>query len=140
MTAFTASTSRRRWVLLGLAVLGEMGTAVPRVVSSTRWRWRAVAVSTNSLLACTIPAPDAWLRAHQDVGIRDFCRCAHGQRVEEKGNNQVQTLRLNHGTTDIHSTEEDTKMEHSESIYTESRSSQRTLTRVPKVTTESYPW
>ena len=31
------------------------------------------------------------------------------------------------------------KMEHSESIFSESRSSQRTLTRVPKVTTESYP-
>ena len=54
----------------------------------------------------TSPAPDAWLRAHQNFGSHDFCRCAHGQRVEEKGNNQVQTLRLNHGTTDSHPTEE----------------------------------
>ena len=87
----------------------------------------------------TSPAPDACLRAHQDVRSRDLFSCAHDQRVQEKQNKLVQTLRLNHGTTDIHSTEEDTKMEHSESINTESRSSRRTLRRVPKVTTESYP-
>ena len=34
------------------------------------------------------PAPDAWLRPHQNVGSHDFCRCAHGPRVEEKGNSQ----------------------------------------------------
>ena len=33
----------------------------------------------------TSPASDAWLRAHQNVGSHDFCRCAQGQRVEEKG-------------------------------------------------------
>ena len=33
------------------------------------------------------PAPDACLRAHQNVGSHDFCRCAHGQRVQEEGNN-----------------------------------------------------
>ena len=58
-------------------------------------------------------------------------RSANGQRVQEKQNKLVQTLRLNHGTTDILSTEEDTKMEHTESIHTESRSSQRTLTPYP---------
>ena len=126
MAALGAPRPRRSW--------RNENCSPTRVASSTRCCRRAVAVSTNSLLARTSPAPDAWLRAHQNVGSHDFCRCAHGQRVEEKGNNQVQTLRLNHGTTDSHPTQE-----HSESIFSESRSSQRTLTRLPKVTTESYP-
>ena len=44
------ATSWRRGVLLGLVVLGEMGTAIAHVASSTRCCRRAVAVSTNSLL------------------------------------------------------------------------------------------
>ena len=44
------ATSWRRSVLLGLADLSEMGTAVPHAASSTRCCRRAVAVSTSSLL------------------------------------------------------------------------------------------
>ena len=110
-----------------------------RAASSTRCCRRAMAVSTNSLLEDRARVQHMVRCAQQDVRSRAFFRCAHDQRAEEKLNKLVQTLRLNHDTTDIHSTEENTKMEHSESIYTGSRSSQRTLTRVPKVTTESYP-
>ena len=62
------------------------------------------------------------------------------KEFRKRQNKLVQTLRLNRDTTKIHSTDEGTKMEHSESIFSESRSSQRTLTRVPKVTTESHPF
>ena len=60
-----------------------------------------------------------WLRTHQNVIGRSFFSCAHDQRVQEKQNKLVQTLRLNHGTTNIHSTEEETEMVHSESMDTE---------------------
>ena len=132
------ATSWRRSVLLGLVVLGEMGVqSHSRGVLGVAVRRRVDQFAARG--SRTSPAHDAWLRTHQDVRSRDCFSCAHDQRVQEKQNKLVQTLGLNHGTTDIHSTEEDTKMEHSESINTESRSSRRTLTRVPKVTTESYP-
>ena len=59
---------------------------------------RAVAVSTNSLLEdrARATAPDAWLRAPPECRkprLLRLCPCAHGQRVEEKGNIYVQTLR-----------------------------------------------
>ena len=128
------ATSWGRSVLLGLVVLGEMGVLHSLAPACCGCVDQFAARGSRAS-----PAHDAWLRTHQDVRSRDFFSCAHDQRVQEKQNKLVQTVRLNHGTTDIHSTEEDSKMEHSESINTESRSSRRTLTRVPKVTTESYP-
>ena len=79
-----------------------------RAASSTRCCRRAAAVSTNSLLE------DRARVQHMMRGCAPAFCCAHDQRVQEKQNKLVQTLRLNHGTTDIHSTEEDTKMEHIE--------------------------
>ena len=39
--------------------------------------------------SCTSLAPDTSLRAHQNVGSRFFTdSCAHGQRIEENGNNK----------------------------------------------------
>ena len=62
-----------------------------RVASSSRWRRRAVAVHQFAARGSrTSPAPDAWLRAHKNVGSGGFFTdsCAHGQRIEDKGNNK----------------------------------------------------
>ena len=96
MAAFTAS----RHFMATLAAprprgSGRNGNCSPtRVASSTRWRRRAVAVSTNSLPKdrARSPAHDAWLRAHQDAIGRGFFRCAHDQGVQGNRNKLVQIL------------------------------------------------
>ena len=67
---------------------GRNGNCSPtRVASSARWRRRAVAVSTNSLLEdrAPSPAPDAWLRTHQNVRSHGFFTnsSAHGRHRQQ---------------------------------------------------------
>ena len=82
MATLGAPRPRRSW---------RHGNCSPtRVASSTRCCRRAVGCVDQCAArgSRTSSAPGAWLRAHQNVGSHDFTdRCAHGQRVEEKGNN-----------------------------------------------------
>ena len=90
MAAFTAS--RHFMATLGaprLVVLGEMGTAVPHA-----WRLplaAAIVLWTNSLLEDRVRAQHLMRGcAHKNAGSGGFFTdsCAHGQRIEDKGNNK----------------------------------------------------